>query len=175
MERLAQARGSVLALACVTLFLFATPGMLRGPQPPPSKNKQSCKLVFGNGIPARPLPRECWHVVASWYGSQFEGLPTANGTAFNMYAATAAHRTLPLGSVLRVSNPNTGRSTVVTINDRGPYVPGRGLDVSFGVARQLGFAQKGLCRVEVELLRLPGNSSWGPSNGKIRDLRGRVE
>ncbi|HVB99489.1 MAG TPA: septal ring lytic transglycosylase RlpA family protein [Candidatus Dormibacteraeota bacterium] len=122
---------------------------------------QSCSLVLGHGTPAQPKPHECWHAVASWYGPQFEGRPTADGTTFNMYAATAAHRSLPLGSVVRVSNPSTGRSMVVTINDRGPYVPGRGLDVSYEVAHMLGFAQRGLCRVEIELLRLP-DSDWIP-------------
>jgi rare lipoprotein A len=76
-----------------------------------------------------------------------------------MYAATAAQLTLPLGSIVRVSNPSTGRSMVVTINDRGPFVPGREMDVSYEVAHILGFAQKGVCRVEVEFLRLPG-SHW---------------
>ncbi|HVB35337.1 MAG TPA: septal ring lytic transglycosylase RlpA family protein [Patescibacteria group bacterium] len=133
--------------------------MVRGPQPPaPQRGTQACKLVLGRGTPTKPKPHECWQAVASWYGGEFQGRPTANGTTFNMYAATAAHRSLPLGSVVRVSNPSTGRSMVVTIDDRGPYVPGRGLDVSYEVARLLGFAQQGICPVEIELLRLPGSS-----------------
>ena len=72
-----------------------------------------------------------------------------------MYADTAAHPTLPLGSVVRVINLRTHRSAVVRINDRGPYVEGRDLDVSFEVARRLGFDQRGTANVRVELLKVP--------------------
>ncbi len=162
MRFLAKARKPVSAFACAAAFLVAAP-MVHGPQPPLPQGKQSCNLVLSHGAPAQPRPHECWHSVASWYGPQFEGRPTANGTIFNMYAATAAHRSLPLGSLVRISNPTTGRSMVVTINDRGPYIPGRGLDVSYGVARMLGFAERGLCRVEIEFLRRPG-SDWFPEH-----------
>lgn len=158
MRRFTKLRRSVSTLACASIFLLAAPKKVKGPQPPVPAGNQSCRLLFGHGAPSQPRPHECWQAVASWYGPHFEGLPTANGSIFNMYAATAAHRSLPLGSVVRVSNPSTGRSMVVTINDRGPYVPGRGLDVSYEVARLLGFAQSGLCRVQIELLRLPSGS-----------------
>ncbi len=82
-----------------------------------------------------------------------------------MYAATAAHPTLPLGSIVRISNPKTGRSMVVTINDRGPYIPGRGLDVSYEVARLLGFAEQGICRVKIEFLKLPA-TTWLSTHAK---------
>lgn len=159
MRRFGKVRKGVSAFTCAAAFLLAAPRMLRSPQPPALGGTQSCKLVLGHGTPAKPEPHECWRAVASWYGPQFEGQSTANGASFNMYAPTAAHRSLPLGSIVRVSNPSTGRSMVVTINDRGPFVPGRGLDVSYGVARMLGFAQQGVCHVEVELLQLPG-SRW---------------
>lgn len=161
MIRMTTARRTVSALACAAVFVLATPGMVKGPQPPAPEGTQACKLLLGRGAPAKPKPHECWQAVASWYGGQFQGRPTANGTIFNMYAATAAHKSLPLGSIVRVSNPSTGRSMVVTIDDRGPYVPGRGLDVSYGVARTLGFARQGVCRVEIEMLRVPG-TSWLP-------------
>ena len=74
-----------------------------------------------------------------------------------MYGATAAHPTLPLGSIVRVVNPRNHRSAVVRINDRGPYVNGRELDVSYQVARQLGFDHSGTARVRVELLQLPSH------------------
>ncbi len=124
----------------------------------------ACRVNLSK-TPSKPKPNECWHAIASWYGSQFEGQPTADGGTFNMYAATAAHKTLPLGSIVRVSNPTTGRSMVVTINDRGPYVPGRGLDVSYEVARLLGFAQQGVCRVQIQFLRLPA-ANWLPIREK---------
>jgi peptidoglycan lytic transglycosylase len=100
-------------------------------------------------------PIHSWTTVATWYGRQFAGRETANGDTFDMYAPTAAHLTLPLGSMIRVINPRTGRSVVVTVNDRGPYVEGRGLDVSYQAARKLGFLDKGLARVRVELLKVP--------------------
>jgi rare lipoprotein A len=72
-----------------------------------------------------------------------------------MYGATAAHPTLPLGSIVRVVNTRNHRSQVVRINDRGPYVEGRELDVSYAVAQKLGFDQRGLARVRLELLEVP--------------------
>jgi rare lipoprotein A len=72
-----------------------------------------------------------------------------------MYGATAAHQTLPLGSIVRVVNPRNHRSEVVRINDRGPYIEGRELDVSYEVARRLGFDQRGLAKVRLELLEVP--------------------
>ena len=111
-------------------------------------------LASSNHDPwGRPLA--VWECVSSWYGESFDGRITANGETFSMYASTAAHPTLPLGSVVRVVNLRTRRSTVVRINDRGPYVENRGLDVSYQVARQLGFDQHGLARVRLELLEVP--------------------
>lgn len=164
MRRLARLWRPLCAFGCVALFLVATPRGLEEPQPPAPVGTEACKVKLG-GTPQKPKPNECWTAVASWYGSDFEGQPTADGSTFNMYAATAAHRSLPLGSIVRVSNPKTGKSMVVTINDRGPYVPGRGLDVSYEVARLLGFAQKGVCRVQIEMLRLPA-ATWLPTHAK---------
>ena len=76
-----------------------------------------------------------------------------------MYAATAAHPTLPLGSIVRVVNTRNHRSQVVRINDRGPYVEGRELDVSYAVARSLGFDQRGTAKVRLELLEVPKRSA----------------
>jgi len=75
-----------------------------------------------------------------------------------MYADTAAHRTLPLGSIVRVVNLKTNRSVVVRINDRGPYVDGRQLDVSYGVAQRLGFDEQGLAQVRLEVIEVPQRS-----------------
>lgn len=164
MKRLRSVGKAVCVCVCLALFLVATPRIIEGPQPPRPAGAEACILKLTK-TPRQPKPNECWTVVASWYGPHFEGRTTANGATFNMYAATAAHRSLPLGSVVRVSNPATGKSMVVTINDRGPYVPGRGLDVSYEVARMLGFARQGLCRVQIEMLRLPA-ASWLPTHAK---------
>jgi rare lipoprotein A (peptidoglycan hydrolase) len=103
----------------------------------------------------RPKPLAVWECTTSWYGEDFDGLPTATGETYDMYGQTAAHPTLPLGSIVRVVNPRNHRSQVVRINDRGPYIEGRELDVSYQVARELGFDQRGTAKVRLELLKVP--------------------
>jgi rare lipoprotein A len=87
---------------------------------------------------------------ASWYGRAFHGRRTASGERFNMEALTAAHRTLPLGSYVRVSVPSTQKSVIVKINDRGPYVGGRVIDLSYAAAKMLGLAHAGTAKVNIE-------------------------
>lgn len=89
-------------------------------------------------------------VAASWYGSQHHGKLMANGQPFNMYADTAAHKNLPLGTRLTVTNPRTGASVKVQVTDRGPYVAGRSLDLSYSAARKLGVVGSGVAKVWVE-------------------------
>jgi rare lipoprotein A len=90
--------------------------------------------------------------VASWYGKSHHGRTTANGEKFDMEALTAAHRTLPFGTIVKVSNLTNGRSVTVRINDRGPYVAGRIIDLSARAARDLGIAEDGIARVRIEQL-----------------------
>ena len=90
---------------------------------------------------------------ASWYGEYFQGKQTASGEPFDMQALTAAHPTLPLGSFVRVTNLRNGRAVVVRINDRGPVVEGRIIDLSYNTARVLGFEERGLQRVRLDLVR----------------------
>ena len=90
--------------------------------------------------------------IASWYGPGFHGKTTANGEAYDMHALTAAHRTLPMPSFVRVTNLENGRSAVLRVNDRGPYARGRIIDVSKRAAQLLGFQLKGTARVRVEVL-----------------------
>jgi rare lipoprotein A len=87
---------------------------------------------------------------ASWYGPGFHGRETASGETFNQHALTAAHRTLPLGTEATVTNLETGQSVQVKINDRGPYVPGRHLDLSQAAAKQIGLTKKGVAKVKIE-------------------------
>ncbi len=103
----------------------------------------------------QPKPLAVWECTTSWYGEDFDGKQTANGETYDMNADTAAHPTLPLGSIVRVVNTRNHRSQIVRINDRGPYVEGRELDVSYEVARKLGFDQHGLAKVRLELLKVP--------------------
>ena len=90
---------------------------------------------------------------ASWYGSDFHGRRTANGETYDMNAMTAAHTTLPMPTIVRVTNLDTGRSIVVRVNDRGPFVDDRIIDLSRAGARELGFEGKGLARVRVTVMR----------------------
>lgn len=90
--------------------------------------------------------------VASWYGSDFHGKPTANGEVYDMNDLTAAHRTLPMPSVVRVTNLDNGRSLIVRVNDRGPFAKNRIIDVSRRGAQLLGYEAKGTTRVRVEIL-----------------------
>ena len=90
--------------------------------------------------------------IASWYGDQFAGKLTANGEIFDPELVSAAHKTLPMPSVVRVTNLDNGKSLVVRINDRGPYVTGRIIDMSRAGARLLGFKDDGIARVRVQLL-----------------------
>lgn len=90
--------------------------------------------------------------IASWYGEAFDGLKTANGETYNMNALTAAHRTLPMPSAVRVVNLENGRSLVLRVNDRGPFARGRIIDVSRQAARMLGFERAGTAKVRVEIL-----------------------
>lgn len=88
----------------------------------------------------------------SWYGPGFHGRRTANGETFNTHDLTMAHRSLPFGSEVRVTNLVNGRSVVLRVNDRGPYVRGRIADLSNAAARQLGFVDDGVVRARIELL-----------------------
>lgn len=90
--------------------------------------------------------------IASWYGPGFHGRTTANGETYNMNEMTAAHKSLPFDTRVRVIDLDTGKSVVVRINDRGPFVAGRIIDLSYAAARALGIDQKGTARVELQIL-----------------------
>ncbi|WP_456414082.1 septal ring lytic transglycosylase RlpA family protein [Oceanithermus profundus] len=90
--------------------------------------------------------------VASWYGPNFHGRRTASGEVFDMYAYTAAHRTLPFGSVVRVTRLDTGARVTVRINDRGPFKKNRILDLSYAAAREIGLIRTGTARVRIEVV-----------------------
>lgn len=91
-------------------------------------------------------------MVASWYGPDFHGKCTASGEVYDMYAMTAAHKTLPFGTILRLTNPDTGATTTVTINDRGPFVSGRDLDLSYRAAKEVGVIGPGVAAISVQYI-----------------------
>jgi rare lipoprotein A len=105
--------------------------------------------------------------IASWYGPQFQGKSTANGEVFDMNLVSAAHRTLPLPSIVRVTNLENGRSLIVRVNDRGPFAHSRILDMSKRGAQLLGYADKGTARVKVELLK---DQSLALKNSLVNEL-----
>lgn len=100
--------------------------------------------------------------VASWYGPDFHGGPTASGEMYDMESMTAAHRSLPFGTLLRVTNLKTGKDCIVRVNNRGPFYGGRILDLSKAAARQIGMLGSGIAKVQVEVLSLVEPlTSWG--------------
>jgi len=141
-----------LALA----FTVASLGAAQGPNiseatPAPSSSVQTKSEVGKQAGKAGPYQVG----TASWYGENFHGKPTASGELYDMYDMTAAHLTLPMGSFVRVTNLRNGRSVVVRVNDRGPIVPGRIIDVSYGAAQALQFRARGLQRVRLDLVNPP--------------------
>lgn len=93
---------------------------------------------------------------ASWYGPGFHGRKTANGEKFDQMSYTAAHKSLRFGTLLKITNPKNGKSIVVRINDRGPYIEGRDLDLSKAAAHELGLMRRGVARLKVEELKING-------------------
>jgi rare lipoprotein A len=117
--------------------------------------------VFGKQyVPRTRLEPYRQNGTASWYGRRFHGLPTSSGEPYDMYAMTAAHPTLPIPSYARVTHLGNGRSVVVRINDRGPFLHGRIIDLSYTAALKLGYINAGSAAVEVEQL-LPGPMTAG--------------
>jgi rare lipoprotein A len=106
----------------------------------------------GTRPPLTPMEREVEVGFASYYASRFHGARTASGARYDEEAMTAAHRTLPFGTRVRVTNLTNGRSVVVTITDRGPFAPGRIIDVSRCAARKLEFVRAGTARVRIRIL-----------------------
>ncbi len=118
-------------------------------------------LVTGCRSVRRPAerPRAFERGVASWYGPQFDGRPTANGERYDMHAMTAAHPTLPFGTVVEVRNLDNGETCRVRINDRGPFVRGRIVDLSYAAARSIGMVGPGTARVELAVVS-PGSPAF---------------
>ncbi|SNR83181.1 septal ring lytic transglycosylase RlpA family protein [Desulfurobacterium atlanticum] len=102
--------------------------------------------------------------IASWYGPNFHGKKTASGEVYNMYEMTAAHKSLPLGTYVKVINLENGKSVVVKINDRGPFVPGRIIDLSYAAAKKLGVVAKGTAKVKIVALGRKEDGHYTPEN-----------
>lgn len=96
------------------------------------------------------------HGISSWYGPNFHGKRTSNGERYNMHAHTAAHKTWPMDTMVRVKNLQNGKSTIVRINDRGPFVRGRIIDCSYAAGKALGLDRLGIAKVELEVVGFAG-------------------
>jgi rare lipoprotein A (peptidoglycan hydrolase) len=97
-------------------------------------------------------PKVRWEVIASWYGREHHSKLTASGQKFNMHQNSLAHRTLPIGTKVRLVNPDNGKSAEGVVNDRGPYIKGRDVDVSHAMAKQLGFVKMGVMKLYIEAI-----------------------
>jgi len=140
----------VLTLSTLAILLASTLGAAPGQITSDSTAKVtpvSSQKVQEN------LPRPYQEGRASWYGEFFQGKPTASGEAYDMYEYTAAHPTLPLGTWVRVTNLRNQRSVIVRINDRGPIVPGRIIDLSYNAAKSLDMSQRGVAKVRIDLVK----------------------
>jgi rare lipoprotein A len=164
--------------------------------PPPPPPQQTSTATAPNIDAEGKLPAEIFNIpadakpivvesgIASWYGAPYHNRRGSNGEIYNMYAMTAAHRTFPLGSIVRVTNPANGTSAMVRITDRGPFIEGRIIDLSQAAAKQIGLIQKGTAPVRVELLKTPapldGGGKWAVQIGgfeqeqSARDLAGHL-
>ena len=150
-------RFPLLLFACLS---FALAACATNPKVPPARGPHhglSTQRPYKiNGIWYYPLPSASGYVeegLASWYGPGFNGKPTACGTPYDMWAYTAAHKTLPLGTYVKVTNLASGKTVVTKITDRGPFVSGRIIDLSARCAQCLGSWTKGLARVRVEAVQ----------------------
>src|SRR6266566_2938957 len=137
-----------IAHTLATVLLVVSLGAAQRPASSESAKNQN-RVPPGRAISTTPYQIG----TASWYGDYFQGKATASGEPYNMYDLTAAHPTLPLGSWVRVTNLRNGRAVVVRINDRGPIVPGRIIDLSYNTARVLQFESQGLQRVRLDVVR----------------------
>ncbi len=122
-------------------------------------------LAYGcaTSQPPQPRPAETLQGVASWYGEEFAGRTTANGEIFDPSLLTAAHRSLPFGTIVDVTNPKTSQTVRVRVNDRGPYIGGRIIDLSYAAAKQIGLIEPGIGEVIFKIVRVGSGEREPPA------------
>ena len=123
-------------------------------RPQVSRNTTNSKSSY-TGSKRKTKHRKIMNGISSFYAEDFHGKLTANGEVYDMYGLTAAHKTLPLNTICRVTNKSNGKSLILRINDRGPYIKGRILDCSYGAAKKLKFINQGTAEVKIEVIE------WG--------------
>jgi len=159
---------SLIKLFLVTLIFTigcsSSPRYIKGSSPKYSKpNKVRKSTPSKKGAKTNKKHRKIMKGVSSFYAEDFHGKLTANGEVYDMYGVTAAHKTLPLNTVCRVTNLSNDKSLILRINDRGPYIKGRILDCSYGAAKKLDFIRQGTTEVKIEVIE------WG--DGKYMQHR----
>lgn len=135
----------------ILLLIFGVTSCAAG-----TKARRNVLYEFAEGsAPDRAIKQEEIHGVASWYGDRFQGRRTANGESFDMHQMTAAHKTFPFNTVVRVVRADTRQDVIVRINDRGPFSKGRVIDLSKAAADEIEMIRAGTAEVEIEILQ------WG--------------
>jgi rare lipoprotein A len=147
----------------------ALAGCAKKAMPPPGEKVGAPYSVYGRTYyPLLEVDEYVERGVASWYGKKFHGRTTSSGEVYDMYAPTAAHRILPFGTVVQVTNLTNGRKTVVTINDRGPFVKDRIIDLSQKAAHDLDMVEPGTASVEIEVVGI--DEKYAPPKASLDDL-----
>jgi len=147
-RRLAESLAVVLSVASLGAGAASGPSSLEAAK----VTQPQVVTTVGHNSTKKPKKSQPYQVgTASWYGDYFQGKQTASGEPYNMHDLTAAHPSLPLGTYVRVTNLHNGKAIVVRINDRGPVVDGRIIDVSYNAAQALGFKDRGLQKVRLDL------------------------
>ena len=147
-------RGRVLGFTFVVLAISVIQGCSISGIPNSSLQNRPDPVDVGSGAtPRSDSPANVYIGAASWYGPGFNGKKTASGEIFDETRLTAAHKSIPLGRKVKVTHLGNGKSVEVLINDRGPYVEGRMIDLSYAAAKALGMIDYGIAKVQVELLR----------------------
>ncbi|MEI6127183.1 MAG: septal ring lytic transglycosylase RlpA family protein [Pseudomonadota bacterium] len=148
----------IIIFLLITAFVLSScAGRVAPPRTVPSKLPPSLRPYEINGVRYYPIPSALGYTeegIASWYGDDFHGKPTSSGEPYNMHGMTAAHKTLPLGTHVKVVHRENGKSIIVRVNDRGPFVSGRIIDLTYSAAKQLGMVDPGTIPVRVEAVQV---------------------
>lgn len=137
----------------LAVFLASTLGAAPGQQYGPSAKQSPASAPKAQATKKSNKPYQVGR--ASWYGKEFHGKETASGESYDMFRFTAAHMSLPLGTWVRVTNVRNHKSVIVRVNDRGPVVPDRIIDLSYGAAQVLDFRARGIEKVRLDIVQLP--------------------
>ncbi len=161
---------SILFLAFFALIACRAPQAKTSSADPAQQAKATGDdPVLQDGMPAEERTQAVMSEgYASWYGKELQGRPTASGEMFDMNKMTAAHRDFPMNSLVLVKNVDNGKKAMVKVNDRGPYVEGRIMDVSYAAARELGFAEKGTTKVQLELVQVGEDNFLAKAGGPVK-------